>query len=217
MLWTIGALSIFATFEYFRSNTSVIRIVINAFNNIFNVVRDVHMQITHNNVFQKLYSYHITRRIGIATEILKNFRDGTVSFSTLRDFCLMHARMCASKIFESGHLHNPRKNTSEVVFYSGSSRYRMVFPHARGVRQILRVYSRNKYTYEEGDGLIEGRSEIWNEEDVTQYIFECMGPGRNFYGIPTSPKLLGFEGLRCVYRTGEEKIYACNDIIQLKI
>lgn len=49
--------------------------------------------------------------------------------------------------------------------------------------------------------------------DVTDYVVKALGPGKNFYGIPTTPKLLGFSDLTFIDILGEETHYGSDDII----
>jgi hypothetical protein len=37
-------------------------------------------------------------------------------------------------------------------------------------------------------------------EVVTKYVNQFAGPCRNFYGIPTTPRMLGFESLKIFWR-----------------
>ena len=60
------------------------------------------------------------------------------------------------------------------------------------------------------------RIEKKNGEPVTNEVAQFAGPCRNFYGIPTTPHILGFESLKVFYRSGESKIFSKNEVIILK-
>ena len=60
------------------------------------------------------------------------------------------------------------------------------------------------------------RIEKKNGEPVTKEVAQFSGPCRNFYGIPTTPQLLGFDSLKVFYRSGESKIFSKNEVIILK-
>lgn len=52
---------------------------------------------------------------------------------------------------------------------------------------------------------------------VTDEIYEYLGPGRNFYGIPTTPKLLGYDNLKFELTDGTVCIFDQNDIINIEL
>lgn len=95
--------------------------------------------------------------------------------------------------YENGYYH--------LVYYDGSRKYRLVFP-------------KQKRT------IVDARS----EEDATitaEKIMEYMGPGNNFYGIPTTPKMLGiYKNMTISYWNPKEKCvvdkeYSPDDIISV--
>ena len=53
-------------------------------------------------------------------------------------------------------------------------------------------------------------------EVVTKYVNQFAGPCRNFYGIPTTPRILGFEALKVFSRTGKSETFLENDPIILE-
>ncbi len=59
---------------------------------------------------------------------------------------------------------------------------------------------------------------IENEDggSVTKEVSEFAGPCRNFYGIPTTPYMLGFESLKIFYRSAEVKTFSENELIILE-
>ena len=60
------------------------------------------------------------------------------------------------------------------------------------------------------------RIEKEDGESVTKEVSEFAGPCRNFYGIPTTPHMLGFESLKVFYRTAEVETFSDNDLIILE-
>ena len=53
-------------------------------------------------------------------------------------------------------------------------------------------------------------------EVVTKYVNQFAGPYRNFYGIPTTPRMLGFESLKIFWRTSTSVIFLENELIILE-
>ncbi len=53
-------------------------------------------------------------------------------------------------------------------------------------------------------------------EAVTKYVNQFAGPCRNFYGIPTTPRMLGFESLKIFWRTSTSVIFLENELIILE-
>lgn len=86
-----------------------------------------------------------------------------------------------------------------LVYYDSTRKFRMVFPKQK--RNIVNVYS------PEDDSI------------TFEQIMEYLGPGNNFYGIPTTPKMLGIhKNIIVIYRNGRsiiEKEYSPTDIISL--
>lgn len=60
------------------------------------------------------------------------------------------------------------------------------------------------------------RIEKKDGESVTIYVAQFAGPCRNFYGIPTTPRILGFESLKVFFRTGNSETFLENDLIILE-
>jgi len=132
----------------------------------------------------------------VSKEIFHNYKTGAVTFRTLVDFGLFKIRLWVIHHLETGLLKSS-KEKYELVYYHGSGRYKIKFPKNRGVRQISQVETRLG-------------------QNVTSEILELMGPGCNFHGIPSTPKLLGWDdGLYVKYRSGEEVFYESTDAIKL--
>ena len=60
------------------------------------------------------------------------------------------------------------------------------------------------------------RIEKKNGEPVTDNVSRFAGPCRNFYGIPTTPHMLGFESLKVFFRTTETVTFSENEVIILE-
>lgn len=132
----------------------------------------------------------------ISKKIIHNYKNGAINFRFLTDFSMFKIRGWVSKYLETGLL-TSFKGKYELIYYDGDMRYKAIFPKNRGVRQIVRVI-------------------IPTGEDITENILELMGPGNNFYGIPTTPKLLGWNnGFDIYYRNDKTVFCSPNDIISL--
>lgn len=53
-------------------------------------------------------------------------------------------------------------------------------------------------------------------EVVTKYVSQFAGPCRNFYGIPTTPRMLGFESLKVFRRGSTPVIFSEKELIILE-
>ena len=60
------------------------------------------------------------------------------------------------------------------------------------------------------------RIEKQDGESVTHAVAQFAGPCRNFYGIPTTPGILGFESLKVFFRSGKTGTFLENDPIILE-
>ena len=60
------------------------------------------------------------------------------------------------------------------------------------------------------------RIEKQNGESVTNYVTQFAGPCRNFYGIPTTPRILGFKSLKVFFRTGNPETFLETEFIMLE-
>lgn len=144
----------------------------------------------------------ISKGYKISKEILHNYKNGAVTLRTLTDFSMFKIRVWTSKYLETGLLISSR-GKYELVYYDGDVRYKTIFPKNRGVRQIIRV-------------IIPSREDIMGK-DITENILELMGPGHNFHGIPTTPKLLGWDnGFDVYYRNDKTVFCRPDDIINLR-
>ena len=56
----------------------------------------------------------------------------------------------------------------------------------------------------------------YTNKDITNIMKKLLGPCKNFYGIPTTPKLLGFKGsLTFLMMNGSNKTFQINEIITI--
>ena len=53
-------------------------------------------------------------------------------------------------------------------------------------------------------------------DEVTKYVNQFAGPCRNFYGIPTTPRMLGFESLTIFWRRSKYVTFSENEPIILE-
>lgn len=140
---------------------------------------------------------YLSERYTLVTEVFHNYRTGAVSRDTLFEFVLFKARVWATQYFENGHLESVERGVYDLVYYDGDRRFHVRFPKRRGVRQIVKATTPN-------------------DEDVTGQLIAFLGPGHNFHGIPTTPRLLGWtEGIKIQYRNGTEVEYSSDETIQL--
>lgn len=118
-----------------------------------------------------------------------------ISWQTLLEFCLLQLRSKASLHLETGILRRS-KTSCELVYYEGTNRYVVKFPKVRGPGKISQVFDDQNM-------------------DVTEKIREYMGPCHNFHGIPTTPKLLGYDQLRFVLLNDEIITIQGEDVIKI--
>ncbi len=53
-------------------------------------------------------------------------------------------------------------------------------------------------------------------EPVTDEVAQFAGPCRNFYGIPTTPHMIGFNFLKIIFRDEEVKTFSRDQVIILE-
>jgi hypothetical protein len=139
----------------------------------------------------------ITQNYYSVKKTIQRFKNLCV-LKTIKDFIIFKLRTTAAYYLETGFIKSDGKEY-EIVYYNGDIRYKIRFLKRRGVKQIHDVETKL--------GV-----------NVTSEILELMGPGLNFYEIPTTPLILGWkEGLLFKYRNGQELFYNTNDIIKLSL
>jgi len=121
---------------------------------------------------------------------------GSGESQILKELFLLELRSWLIKRFRLGDLTVYPKRCV-LTYYQGDRRFQVCFPKKRGPRNIVAVYT-----------LLENRN-------VTEKVFEAMGPSHNFHNIQTTPKLLGFpDGLQVRYRNKVTVYFLGDDIIQ---
>lgn len=147
--------------------------------------------------FLNLLREHIEHYAQLLGGLWKLYQSGNITTNIISEFLTFRIRSYLSEKLESGHLSKGGNRIGDLVYYDVDRKFRVRFPKQRGVRQIINV------TCENG-------------EDITPYIFEVLGPGNNFHGIPTTPKILGYDFLSVRYRNGDEIDFRDDEIILLK-
>lgn len=134
-------------------------------------------------IFENIYFYY------------DNWRSGDFTFDMFCNYIVFQVRHLSSYYLEIGYMEY-KDNNFDLVYYSGSQKYRLVFPKQK--RNI-------SYAYD------------MNGNDISKEFLEFLGPGNNFYSIPTTPEMLSWKTPITVgYKKGtkiEEKIYQSTDII----
>ena len=116
-----------------------------------------------------------------------------VFFKTTWNILANSFRNTLSRWFDIGLCRN-YPSFYELTFYHDGEKCSLRFPKVRGVRDIVAAYS--------------------GKEDVTKQIYEHLGPCHNFYGIPTTPELLGYSSLSIQYRNKTFITYSAEEVIQ---
>nr|QBK86884.1 MAG: uncharacterized protein LCMAC103_02220 [Marseillevirus LCMAC103] len=89
---------------------------------------------------------------------------------------------------------------SDLVYWARGKQCRVRFPLRRGPSRYARIVA----------GTNPGGP------DVTAAVETFLGPSRNFYGIPTTPAMLGYEALTFVARIGRaDATFAGAEVIRL--
>ena len=103
---------------------------------------------------------------------------GYLSYRNIIDFALFRARLAAAAKLKTGHLEKG-VTTTDLTFYDGTFKYVVRFNRRRGPCPFSNVST-----------TLGGSA-----YDITDRIREFAGPSHNFYGIPTTPNMLGYENL----------------------
>lgn len=113
----------------------------------------------------------------LATAIKTVWQKPSLPFHWAKEFCTYQL---GRRITEMHHAHY-------IVNYPhGFTWYKILIPRKRGPCEIMDIHDQ--------DG-----------NNVTDTILQFMGPGHNFHGIPTTPKMLGFESLTFSFLIDEKK------------
>jgi hypothetical protein len=84
---------------------------------------------------------------------------------------------------------------NHLKYSVNGERYTVLFPVARGPKKWMTVCANLT-------------------DDVTRDVDAVAGPCHNFHGIPTTPKMLGFDSLRFVCFDGRELVFEKDDVIK---
>jgi len=125
----------------------------------------------------------------IIIDLIKHF--GEIYFPNLKNKWKTHSLVKTGKIYT-------------LKFEENGTKYSIKFTSHRKPLRILSV----EYSTDKGDVL--------DTVCVTDKIYEYLGPGRNFYGIPTTPKLLGYENLKFTLTNGKVCIFDKDEIINIE-
>jgi len=130
---------------------------------------------------------------------VKNLKDAVLFAITFIKFKL---REFTANIFQNGLIIRTEE-TINIVYYLNDTQYQICTPITRGIRDIKGFDRKHNEKNENHD-------KIFN-----QYL----GPFKNFHGIPTTPKMLGFnnETLIVHYRNGTKKEFGPDQIIDIFI
>jgi len=116
----------------------------------------------------------------------------------IRDYIIFKLRLTMTKYLESGLLSSSTSHY-ELIYFSGTQKYRILFPKKRGPKSVTKVVTHCDII----------------TKDVTCHILECMGPSHNFHGISTTPFLLGYKNLTFILRNGTELIFTDKELIKI--
>jgi len=123
-----------------------------------------------------------------------------LNYANIKDLVVFKLRGYFSRKFELG-LCVSSPNYYDLTYFNGNRRYKIRFPKQRGPLNIVCVTTNLSL----------------EEIDITSEILELLGPGHNFYGIPTSPNLLGYPNLMVMYVNDKKRMYIGDEIIKLKV
>lgn len=119
-----------------------------------------------------------------------------ISYETMIKYIIFRLRNMVTHIFENGKFES-RKDVIYVTYFNGDIKYKLCIPKKRCIRQICNV-------------CITG-----TDIDITERIFEFLGPTHNFHGIPVTPKMLGYDSITVTYRNDDTIVFNENDDILL--
>lgn len=112
------------------------------------------------------------------------------------DYLVSTMRGFTSWAFSTGYLEN-KKSHYKLTYFEDDQNYIIMFPKHRGPAKIVSIIDPSS------------GSHIYNE------MIPYLGPGRDFHSIATTPRMLGYEKLKIVYRTGRVTTYEKNEIIRI--
>ena len=147
------------------------------FNNLKNYIMfsyNRHSKNTYNNFYPfTLICYIITDIYNLAKEIVIQYINDTFSFGN--------------------RLNLVKKNIYDLTFSYNDKEYKILFP--------IKGFYKHKINMISTQTIINGENE--NEsiglKDITESILQYMGPNENFYTIPTTPNMLGYDNISIEY------------------
>lgn len=86
---------------------------------------------------------------------------------------------------------------SDLVAQSPEGLYRIRFAHRLGPSLVRSIFNETR-------------------EDVKTSVLQFAGPGASFYGIPTTPEMLGFVSLTVEFRSGRTRVFTRKERLFLK-
>lgn len=123
------------------------------------------------------------------------------TLQNIYDLGLFKLRIFLSEHLETGFLSRrpgPGPIVYDLTYFDGPTKYTVRFSKTRGPSPFSHVT------------FLDKNAEI---QDVTDTIRRFAGPSHNFYGIPTTPDLLGFSNLTFYYRDGTNATFEQHDVI----
>lgn len=138
--------------------------------------------------------------VSVGREIYRN-----ASWRTIIDLCIYKARLLASEHLETGLL-SSSSTEHNLVYYDGPLKYSVRFPKKRGPCPYGLITT---------TGNRQGRFQSMDQTpfDVTEEVRVFAGPSHNFHGIPTTPKMLGYQNLTFHFRSGSVVTFDIGDVI----
>ncbi len=99
------------------------------------------------------------------------------------------------------------RHNSNILYHHNNKEYYIILPKKKNVLYIHKVYN-----------IIDNFDNNNDEycDDVTDEFLKYLGPYNNFYGNPTTVKMLGFNKLKIHYGNGVISYFDTNDIINYK-
>ena len=144
-----------------------------------------------------------------------------LTFCNLVHFILFRARMFAAAKLKTGRVVRSGK-ILDVTFFDGPKEYTVRFNQVRGPCKFSSVTTSNGapqifrpicWSGERTIGSVMANDRF--DRDVTDEISKFAGPSNNFYGIPTTPSMLGYDNLTFHLRNDSCKVFGMHDVIVL--
>lgn len=122
-------------------------------------------------------------------------------------YALVKFRVCLSILFRDRLLKHYGVGTFSLPQHLVASEVRFCYPKSNRVYGIRFPLLKECYI-----------SAVHSHKgNITKAFLQYLGPGHNFYGIPTSPYLLGYSSLEVVYTNGVKATYTNHDVISVAL